>query len=341
MGFSIAPAVGILGTGLLGRVPAWAWCAGADLEAVSVIIPAHNAARTIARTLASLVSEKAVIGEVLLVDDSSSDATAAVATETALRFALPMCVIKSSCRDAGGSRNLALEQARFPWIYMIDADDLHLEGGLRALLAKAVAESGADMVVGAYRRQVEGKERSTKLPGGYTASGPTNACAYLEGRIRSIAVGSALVSRQVVGETRFATGLAYDEDTLFWTRVMAKASLAVVTRPIFIYFVSAERSDDRFTVRPAARFLEWRLALRRLRSCGIAERSLKIREGLVALKIARVHYSRGDFDMAARFLGVAEAAPRAGADIWRCMRYRLKIALRRRFSAPAAQLQRA
>ncbi|CDX28370.1 hypothetical protein MPL3356_80235 [Mesorhizobium plurifarium] len=63
------------------------------MEAVSVIIPAHNAARTIARTLASLVSEKAVIGEVLLVDDSSSDATAAVATETALQFALPMRVI--------------------------------------------------------------------------------------------------------------------------------------------------------------------------------------------------------------------------------------------------------
>ncbi|MDX8457522.1 glycosyltransferase family 2 protein [Mesorhizobium humile] len=311
------------------------------MEAVSVIIPAHDAARTIARTLASLASEKEVIGEVLLVDDSSSDATATVASDAALRCGLPLRIIKSSCRDAGGSRNLALEQARFPWIYLIDADDLHLEGGLRALLAKASAQPGPGMVVGAYRRHVKGEERSTKLPGGYVASGPANACAYLEGRIRSIAVGSALVSRRVVGETRFATGLAYDEDTLFWTRVMAKASLAVVTRPIFIYFVSVERSDDRFTVRPAKGFLEWRLALRRLRSCGIAERSLKTREGLVALKIARVHYARGDFDMAARFLNVAEAAPRAGADVWRCMRYRLKIALRRRFSAPAAQLQRA
>ncbi|MBZ9762198.1 glycosyltransferase family 2 protein [Mesorhizobium sp. CA8] len=314
---------------------------GGGLEAVSVIIPAHDAARTIARTLASLASEKEIIGEVLLVDDSSSDATAAVASEAALRFALPLRVIKSSCRDAGGSRNLALEQARFPWIYLIDADDLHLEGGLRALLAKAVAEPGADMAVGAYRRRVDGEERPTKLPGGYTASGPANACAYLEGRIRSIAVGSALVSRRAVGETRFATGLAYDEDTLFWARLMAKASLAIVTQPVFVYFVSAERSDDRFTVRPAARFLEWRLALRRLRSCGIGARSLKTREGLVALKIARVHYARGDFEMATRFLGVAEAAPRAGADVWRCMRYRLKIALRRRFSAPAAQLQRA
>ncbi|MDX8454291.1 glycosyltransferase family 2 protein [Mesorhizobium sp. VK9D] len=311
------------------------------MEAVSVIIPAHDAARTIARTLASLASEKAVIGEVLLVDDSSSDATAAVATEAALRLGLPLRVIRSSCRDAGGSRNLALEQACFPWIYMIDADDLHLEGGLRVLLAKAMTQSGTDMVVGAYHRRVDGEERSTKIPSGYAASGPPNACAYLEGRIRSIAVGSALVSRRIIGETRFPTGLAYDEDTLFWARLMAKASLAVVTQPIFIYFVSAERSDDRFTVRAAARFLEWRLALRQLRSCGIAKQSLKMREGLVALKIARVYYARGDFDMAARFLRVAEAAPRAGGDVWRCMRYRLKIRLRRRFSAPAGQLQRA
>lgn len=319
-------------------------CNGAEtgLKAVSVIIPAHDAARTIARTLASLASEKEAIGEVLLVDDSSSDATDAVATEAALRLALPLRVIKSSCRDVGGSRNLALEQARFPWIYLIDADDLHLEGGLRMLLATAAeARSGADMVVGGYRRWVDGEERSIKMPASYTASGPANACAYLEGRIRSIAVGSALVSRRLVGETRFATGLAYDEDTLFWARVMARASLAVVTRPIFVYLVSTQRSDGRFTIRPAGRFLEWRRALRGLRSCGIAERSLKIREGLVALKIARVHYAIGDFDMAGRFLSVAEAAPRAGADVWRCIRYRLKIALRRRFRGPATLLQRA
>ncbi|TIU57591.1 MAG: glycosyltransferase, partial [Mesorhizobium sp.] len=97
------------------------------MKAVSVIIPAHNAAATIVRTLGSLRSEADAIGEVLLVDDLSSDGTAAVASDAASRLGLPLRVIQSNCRDAGGARNLALSQANHPWIYMIDADDLHLE----------------------------------------------------------------------------------------------------------------------------------------------------------------------------------------------------------------------
>lgn len=309
------------------------------MTAVSIIIPAHNASATVADTLATLRSESEIIGEVILVDDSSTDNTAAVAADAASRLALPFRVIQSSCRDAGGSRNLALSEARFPWIYMIDADDLHLEGGLRTLLSKTRTKPGADMVVGAYRRRTDGRDRQFKTPAGYTAAGLANACAYLEGGIRSIAVGSALVSRRAVGDTRFPTGLAYDEDTLFWARVMSKASLAVVTQPIMIYFVSSERSDDRFAIKPARRFLEWRLALRELTGCGIPKSSLKAREGLVALKIARVHYARGDLETAAKFLSVAEAAPKVSAGIWRCMRYRLKIAARRRFPTHRIQLQ--
>ncbi|WP_292349566.1 glycosyltransferase [Mesorhizobium sp.] len=64
--------------------------------------------------------EADVIGEVLLVDDSSSDDTASVAEHAASRCALPLRVIQSNCRDAGGARNLALAQANYPWIYMIE-----------------------------------------------------------------------------------------------------------------------------------------------------------------------------------------------------------------------------
>ncbi|MES0040175.1 glycosyltransferase family 2 protein [Mesorhizobium sp. M0091] len=311
------------------------------MTAISVIIPAHNAAATIAATLASLRSEAEVIGEVLLVGDSSSDGTAEAALNAATQFSLPLRVLKSSCRDAGGSRNVALAQAQCSWIYLIDADDLHLEGGLRSMLVRAGEQPAADMVIGAYRRRTDGENRNLKLPAGYIEDGIANASAYLEGHIRSIAVGSALVSRRVVGDTRFPTGLAYDEDTLFWSRLMGRASLALIVHPVMIYHVSAVRSDDRFITRPVRRFLDWRLALRELTDCGIPLSSLKTREGLVALKIARVHYARGDLETAARFLRIAAAAPKVRSNTWRCRRYQLKLALRRWFSSPRVQLQRA
>ncbi len=150
-----------------------------------------------------------------------------------------------------------------------------------------------------------------------------------------------LASRIAIGDTRFPVGLAYDEDTLFWARLMSKASLAMISQPVMIYEVSPERSDNRFTIKAVRRFLDWRRELRTLTDCGIPKSALKTREGLVALKIARVHYARGDLETAARFLAVAAAAPKARSEAWRCLRYQFKLAARRRFSMPKVHLQSA
>jgi glycosyltransferase involved in cell wall biosynthesis len=309
------------------------------LRAVSVVIPAYNAATTIATTLASLRSEAEVIGEVLLVDDASTDGTAAVAQQAAVQLSLPLRVLTASCSDAGGARNVALAEVIHHWIYLIDADDLHLQGGLRALLRQAEDQPKADMIVGAYRRRVNGQDRQIKVPNGYQAACLANASAYVKGDIRSVAVGSVLASRRLIGETRFPVGLAYDEDTLFWARLMSKASLAMIPDPVMVYEVSVARSDDRFAMNPVRRFLDWRRQLRTLTDCNIPVSALKTREGLVALKIARVHYARGDLDTAARFLAVASAAPKRPSEAWRCLRYKFKLAARRRLSAPSVQLQ--
>jgi hypothetical protein len=196
------------------------------------------------------------------------------------------------------------------------------------------------MIVGAYRQRVNGQYRQVKVPNGYQAARLVNASAYVKGDIRSVAVGSVLASRRLIGETRFPVGLAYDEDTLFWARLMSKASLATIQQPVMVYEVSPERSDDRFAINSVRRFLDWRRELRTLTECDIPMSALKTREGLVALKIARLYYAGGDLDMAARFLAVATAAPkRRRSDAWRCLRYRFKLMARRRFSTPLARLQ--
>ena len=50
---------------------------------ISVVIPARNAAATIGVTLSSLAADRTLIGEILLIDDSSDDDTVARAVEAA------------------------------------------------------------------------------------------------------------------------------------------------------------------------------------------------------------------------------------------------------------------
>ena len=297
---------------------------------VSVVIPAHNSASSIVGTLTSLSSEKELIREVIVIDNSSTDDTGAVAQLAAEKLGLPVRVIRAKCRDAGSARNVGLSEASARWIYFLDADDQHRPSGLRRLVFRAEAVSDASLIVGSYVRRVDDSKRSTKVPRGYQRSAGANAVSYLTGRVYSIAMGSALVARSTVGDIRFPVGLPYDEDTPFWARILRVAQVATIDDVVLTYAVSNQRANDRFVVAPKEKFQTWRRALAELQDYGIPFSALAAREGLVALKIARVHYAKGDFETAADFLAIADAAPKTPADRWRCMRYGIKIAIRRR-----------
>lgn len=105
---------------------------------VSVVIPAFNAAVTLGETLSSIRAQTFVDFEVVIVDDGSSDATAAVAAHFASedpRFRL----VRKENAGVASARNTALQLARAPLIAPLDADDLwhpeKLERQLRCLEA--------------------------------------------------------------------------------------------------------------------------------------------------------------------------------------------------------------
>lgn len=112
---------------------------------VSVIIPAHDAADHLARSLQSALAQDLSTLEVIVVDDASSDATADVAL-TASRDD-PRVVLCRSARNLGpaGARNLGLRAASGHWVALLDADDAFAPGRLGRLLAAAEA-SRADVV---------------------------------------------------------------------------------------------------------------------------------------------------------------------------------------------------
>lgn len=93
---------------------------------VSIVIPARNAAATIAETLRSVLVQ-AKLAEVIVVDDGSTDGTAGIVNalgDPRIRL------ISGPCTGIAGALNAGFRAAAFPYIARCDADDLYLPGRL-------------------------------------------------------------------------------------------------------------------------------------------------------------------------------------------------------------------
>lgn len=94
-----------------------------DAPAVAVVIPAYNAARTLAATLDSVVAQSFTQFEAIVVDDGSTDATLTIAQAYAARDRRLRIVSKPNSGVAE-ARNAGIAAARAPLIAPLDADDV-------------------------------------------------------------------------------------------------------------------------------------------------------------------------------------------------------------------------
>jgi hypothetical protein len=114
---------------------------------VSVLVPCWNAGRVVERALASVLDERALPLEVIVVDDASTDDSLARIGAVATRD--PRVVVVALAENGGVSnaRNRGLDRARGQWLTFLDADDRFVGGGIGRLAAVA-EESDALAVVG-------------------------------------------------------------------------------------------------------------------------------------------------------------------------------------------------
>jgi glycosyltransferase involved in cell wall biosynthesis len=106
-------------------------------HSVSVVIPAFNSAKTLGRTIESAISQTFPPLEIIVVDDGSSDDTAAVAES----FGPPVHVIRKPNGGPASARNLGVDQARGHWIAFLDADDQWIPAKLERQLHHTASDS--------------------------------------------------------------------------------------------------------------------------------------------------------------------------------------------------------
>lgn len=139
---------------------------------VSVVIPAHNAARWLGRAIESVLAQKHPV-DLIVVDDGSTDGTALAAAAYAPRLRL-LSVPNGGASEA---RNHGLARATAPFILFLDADDRLEPGSLRAW-SEALRTAGADIAFGPFATERDG----ILTPGTGAAPGRDLLADWLRGR---------------------------------------------------------------------------------------------------------------------------------------------------------------
>lgn len=115
---------------------------------VGVVIPAWNAERWLVDALDSVLAQEHPPVDVVVVDDGSSDRSAAIAE----RYGPPVRVARQAHAGIGAARNRGVELVAGELVTFLDADDLLTPASLACRVQVLVRQPEIDMVFGQVRR---------------------------------------------------------------------------------------------------------------------------------------------------------------------------------------------
>ncbi len=120
---------------------------------VSVIIPAYNAEKTIARTLSSVVTQTLDEVEIIVVINGTTDNTYEV-TEKVLsnQTRFPWYTILEEEGNVGKARNIGIDRAKGEFLFFLDSDD-YIENTALEKLYKTATKDSADIAFCGFRKE--------------------------------------------------------------------------------------------------------------------------------------------------------------------------------------------
>jgi len=184
---------------------------------VSVIIPAHNAERSLPRCIDSALAQEPPPEEVIVVDDGSTDSTTGVIDCYGER----VHAVRQSNMGQGAARNAGLERAVGDAVAFLDADDYWLPG----FLARTTdfLDAHPDLVAVSTGGEIRHLARSRKVPRCLEDSGVDSSPHVLEdffgfwAKHDHLRTGTVLMRKSVLDEAGGQRAdLRISQDLEYW-----------------------------------------------------------------------------------------------------------------------------
>lgn len=123
---------------------------------ISVIVPVHNTAAYLQECIDSVLAQKGVALELILIDDGSTDGSTGICRRAAEGSPATVRYIREGGAGVSHARNRGIAEARGEYIAFVDSDDMLLPGALESLQRILLTNDSCDIAVGQFTQDRRG-----------------------------------------------------------------------------------------------------------------------------------------------------------------------------------------
>jgi CDP-glycerol glycerophosphotransferase len=233
---------------------------------ISVVVPVYNVEEYLDECLTSLVRQTASDLEIVIVDDGSTDSSAAIAQRYAARDARIRIVTRPN-GGLGAARNTGIEEATGEYLAFLDSDDV-LPPTAYELLLNSLEQTGSDFATGnVHRLTAAGTSQAPFLARVFARDRPKTHVKRFRELISDRIVPNKLWRRSFWDQHgfRFPEGMLHEDIPVVIPAHFLARSVDVIAQPVYHYRVR-ESGDLSITQRRA----EKRALLDRLKAVELA-----------------------------------------------------------------------
>lgn len=207
----------------------------------SIVIPLYNKAKSIANTIQSILVQSFADFELIIVDDGSTDDSVRVVNQfTDKRIRL----IQKENGGVCSARNRGIQEAKYPYIALLDADD-YWDKDYLLEQTKMIADFPNATLWGINFAEVtEGNKLIRKLPTGLIEGyrGYVENYFNMSDRISDLFCSSSVVIRKDIFTITgmFDERIKYSEDIDMWYRIIVNFPVAFYDRYMVFYQYDSE-----------------------------------------------------------------------------------------------------
>lgn len=202
---------------------------------ISVIIPIYNQENYLHRSLESVACQTFSDYEVLLINDGSTDSSAAICHKYCAKYESFRLISKAN-GGVASARQCGLDNSVGNYVIHIDPDDYVEPDFLESLYLKAIS-SQADVVICDYWEEFS-NETSICTHSHINSSSPNDLLtSIVEGKTWGVLWNKLIKTDCIRGKIAFEAGINFHEDKLFLVRALRNSIQKVeyILRPLYHY----------------------------------------------------------------------------------------------------------